>query len=105
MAETLGIKRQTARSIISVYLRDREHRHEPLPRRGPHHSKVDEGMRGALQEILDENPLLTLDQINESLRRQLPNKPHISRGTLARTLDGVYDPKAGGGYSGRPQPR
>ena len=87
VAETLGIKRQTARSIITVYLR--QNRLYMLPRGGNHNSKVDRDMRDALEQILDSNPLMTLDQINVDLRRQLLDKPAISRSTLARTLDGM----------------
>lgn len=87
VAVTLNIKRQTARSIVSVYLN--QNRRDALPRGGPHHSKVDQDMRDACELILEENPLLTLNQINGDLRRRLPNKPVISISTLARTLDGM----------------
>ena len=87
VAETLGVKRQTARSIIIVFLH--QGRHDAIPRRGYCPSEVDDEMRDSLQEILDNNPLLTFDTINTELRRRLLNKPTISRSTLARALDGM----------------
>ena len=84
----LGVKRQTARSIVSVYLR--QNRRDAAPRGGAHRVKVDQDMRDALARLLDENPLLTLEQMNNALRRLLPNKPVISISTLARTLDGMF---------------
>lgn len=87
VGEALGVKRQTARSIITVYLR--EGRRNALQRGGHRPLKVDQQMMDTLELILEENPLLTLEQINGDLRRQLPDKPNISRSTLARTLDGM----------------
>lgn len=87
VAEALGVKRQTARSIIVVYLE--QGRRDAVQRGGYRQSKVDDDMKDMLQAILDDNPLMTLDQINTELRRRLPNKPNISRTTLARALDGM----------------
>jgi transposase len=87
VAETLGVKRQTARSVIVVYLR--HGRRDAIPRRGHRPPKVDDDMKDTLQQIVDENPLLTLEAINAELRRGLPEKPAISRSTLARALDGM----------------
>ena len=67
----------------------RQGRRDALPRRGYRPSKVDDEMRDSLQEILDNNPLLTLDTINTELRRRLPNKAAIWCSTLARALDGM----------------
>ena len=46
-------------------------------------------MRDCLEEIINENCLLTLTQINHELRRRLPVKPKIHDRTVSRTLDGV----------------
>ena len=46
-------------------------------------------MKAVLERILDETPLSTLEQINGDLRRRLPEKPHVTRSTLARALDGM----------------
>ena len=87
IAEALGVKRQTARSIVRIYLQ--QDRRDAVPRGGPRRHKVDDVMINALERIVNDNPLLTLEQINAELRRQLPDKPFISRSTLARALDGM----------------
>ena len=87
VAETLGIKRQAACSIVTVYLR--QGRRDALQRGGYCPSKVDEEIKTVLERILDENPLLTLEQINGDLKRRLPEKSLITRSTLARALDGM----------------
>ena len=51
--------------------------------------RVDNEMRDCLEEIINENCLLTLAQINHELRRRLPVKPEIHDRTVARTLDGM----------------
>ncbi|MEE4247436.1 MAG: transposase [Kangiellaceae bacterium] len=51
--------------------------------------KFDEEMMECLHAIVEENPMLTLSQINEALRRRLPNKPRVSIKTLSCKLDGL----------------
>ena len=46
-------------------------------------------MKDCLEQIINENCLLTLGQINRELRRRLPVKPEIHYRTVARTLDGM----------------
>ena len=87
LADTLGIKRSTARSIVATYLRTG--RHEKLPTGEAHNTKVDEEMRDELERLLDVNPLLTLTQMKDELQRSLPDKPTVSPSTIARTLDGM----------------
>ena len=62
-------------SIIATFIRDG--RVEERPRGGPNNVKVDKEMRQCLNEIIDENCLLTLAQTNQELRRRLPAKPFI----------------------------
>ena len=87
VADTLGINRSTARSIVSRYVR--EGRIAERPRGGPNHVRVDNEMRDCLNEILNENCLLTLTQLNQELRQRLPRKPRICDCTVARTLEGM----------------
>ena len=87
VADTLGINRSTARSIVSRYVR--EGRIVERPRGGPNHVRVDNEMRDCLNEILNENCLLTLTQLNQELRQRLPQKPRICDRTVARTLEGM----------------
>ena len=46
-------------------------------------------MRECLEEIINENCVLTLSQINGELRRRLPAKPLIHDRTIARNLEGM----------------
>ena len=67
----------------------REGRIAERPRGGPHHVRVDNEMRDCLNEILNENCLLTLTQLNQGLRQRLPRKPRICDRTVARTLEAM----------------
>ena len=87
VSDTLGVNRSTARSIVARYLRDRRIRERP--RGGANNVRVDDEMRDCLQDILNENCLLTLTQMNEELRRRLPAKHRIHHRTVARTLEGM----------------
>jgi transposase len=87
VAETLGIKRQTARSIVMTFIR--QNRRDALRRGGARPPKVDQDMKDVLEIIINENSLLTLDQINDELRHRRPNKPRVSKSTLSRALDGM----------------
>ena len=87
MADTLGINRSTARSIISIYVRSG--RRERLPKGGANNTKVDDEMRQCLRDLIDNNPLLTLVQMKERMEAALPNKPRVSKTTIARCLDGM----------------
>ena len=46
-------------------------------------------MRNCLNDILNQNCLLTLAQINQELRKRLPRKPTIHDRAVARTLEGM----------------
>ena len=87
VADTLGVNRSTARGIVARYIRDV--RIQERPRGGRNNVRVDEEMRDCLEEIINENCLLTLARINSELRRRLPLKPQIHDRTVARTLDGM----------------
>ena len=87
VAATIGVNRSTTRSIVPRYLR--EGRIAERPRGGANHVRVDDEMRNCLNDILNENCLLTLAQINQELRQRLPRKPTIHDRTVARTLEGM----------------
>ena len=78
----------TARSIVARYLR--EGRIAERPRGGANHVRVDDEMRNCLNDIINENCLLTLAQINQELRQRLPQKPAIHDRTVARTIEGMF---------------
>ena len=46
-------------------------------------------MRPCLEEILSENPMLTLEAINVELRERLPDRPAVHARTIAKHLDGM----------------
>ena len=71
-----------ARYITEGRIRER-------PRGGRNNVRVDGEMRDCLEQIINENCLLTLAQINSELRRRLPAKPEIHDRTVSRTLDGM----------------
>ena len=68
VSDTLGVNRSTARSIVARYLRDGRIRERP--RGGANNVRVDDEMRECLQDILNENCLLTLAQMNEELQKR-----------------------------------
>ena len=55
IAETIGVNRSTARGIVSHYVR--EGRIAERPRGGANHVRVDDAMRGCLDDIINENCL------------------------------------------------
>jgi len=75
VADTLGVNRSTARGIVVRYIT--EGRIRERPRGGRNNVRVDDEMRDCLEQIINENCLLTLAQINSELRRRLPAKPEI----------------------------
>ena len=58
VAATIGVDRSTARSIVARYLR--EGRIAERPRGGANHVRVDDEMRNCLNDIINQNCLLTL---------------------------------------------
>ena len=46
-------------------------------------------LRQCLEEILSENPMLTLEAINAELRKRLPDRPAVHARTIAKHLDGM----------------
>ena len=87
VADTLRVNRSTARGIVARYIR--EGRIRERPRGGRNNVRVDDEMRDCLEEIINENCLLTLTQINRELKRRLPVKPQIHARTVSRALDGM----------------
>ena len=87
MADTLGVNRSTARGIVARHIR--EGRIRERPRGDRNNVLVDDEMRQCLEEIINENCVLTLSQINGELRKILPAKPLIHERTVARNLEGM----------------
>ena len=57
VADTIGVNKSTARSTVTRYVR--EGRIAERPPGGPNHVRVDNEMRDCLNDILNENCLLT----------------------------------------------
>lgn len=90
VADTLGINRSSARSILSKALKlDDPEELEEKRRGGPHNIKVDDQMKAAMSEILDRNPTITMKKLNQELRRQLPQKPLICDSHVGRICSGM----------------
>jgi len=85
LAEQINIKRQTAYGIV----RRAESREGTvaLQRGGQRPCKIDDEMKEVLREIVIDHPAFTLHQINSELQRRLPDKPQISRTTIADLLE------------------
>ena len=79
-------------------LPSREGRVNERPRGGRNNVRVDNEIRDCINEILNENCLLTLQQINEELRRRLPTKPLVCDGTIGKTMDGMLISEFGKTY-------
>ena len=91
LADQLGIKRGTARQIISRAMKKEDpEKMEGGRRGGAHHVKVDEEMRTVISSIIGENPAATLININAELKRRLPSKPHISDAYLSKVCRGMF---------------
>ena len=87
VAATIRVNRSTAGSIVARYLR--EGSIAERPRGGANHVRVDDEMRNCLNDIINENCLLTLAQIYQELRQRLARKSAIHDRTVARTLEGM----------------
>ncbi|CAB4007607.1 Cyclin-dependent kinase-like 2 [Paramuricea clavata] len=87
VADTIGVNRSTARGIVRRHLQ--EGQIAERPRGGPNHRKVDNEMKQCIEEILNENPVLTLDGINRLLQERLPDKPRIHSRTVGKVLNGM----------------
>ena len=72
LARSLGIKRTTAYTIV------RRWREENPPKGGSHNRKIDDEILQHAVEILEGIPMLTLKQLNHTIRDKLPIKPQFT---------------------------
>ena len=87
VADTIGDNRSTARGIVRQHLQ--EGQIAERPRGSPNHRKVNDEMKQCVEEILNKNPVLTLDGINRLLCEGLPDKPQIHSRTVGKVLNGM----------------
>ena len=59
------------------------------PRGGRNNALVDDEMRQCLEDITNENCVLTLSQINGKFRRRLPAKPLIHYRSVSQNFGGM----------------
>lgn len=91
LADQLGIKRPTARKIVSRAMRlENPEAVGDTQRGGAHNVKVDDEMRNVISDIIGENSASTLSTINNELRRRLPLKPTISISHLSQVCHGMF---------------
>ena len=84
VADPISVNRSTVRSIIARYIR--EGRIAERPRGGANNVRVENEMKDFLNDILNNNCMLTLAQINQELRRRFLRKPRIHDRTVASAL-------------------
>ena len=86
MADTLGVKRSTARGIATRYIR--EGRIRERLRGGRNNVLVHDKMRQRLEDIINENCVATVNQINGELWQRRPAKPLVHDRSVAQSLEG-----------------
>lgn len=86
LADQLEINRDTARSIIRVWMNEGRTNRLDMGGRRDGNTKVDDEMIGCILAIVQEKPFTTLTKLNEDLQERLPDKPHITISTIARHL-------------------
>ena len=86
-ADTLGIKRQSARSIVVKF--QRTGTAEKRARGGKRRTKTDQEVLDFLIRAIENKPTITLKEMNERLRTELPHKPRVSCQALSARLNGA----------------
>ena len=84
LADSLSINRDTARSIVRVWMT--ESRVERRPQGGARNVRMDREMINALLEIAREEPFTTLTTIKEKFEQRFPEKPTVHISTISRHL-------------------
>lgn len=91
LADQLGIKRASARSIVSRAMKSEDPENiEEKRRGGRHHVKVTEEMREVIADIIGRNPAVTLKSLNTQLRERLPDSPHVHENYLCTVCKGMF---------------
>ena len=86
VAEALNIERQTARNIIVNFRRSGTiHR---KAQGGAHHRKIDQEMLEFVLQLIEEKSTITLQEMSDRLRAEMPAKPNITPQALSNRLEG-----------------
>ena len=80
LADCLGMNRNNAYTIVRG-------RYENLPKSGLYNRQIDEEVILGAIDILEGNPLMTLQQVIFALRARLPHKPHFTQQALSKALE------------------
>ena len=83
---SLGINRSTAYTIIRRYQQNGQAAR--LPRAGGRPLSLDRESIDFLILLIEANPCITLNELNDTLRDVFPGKPHVSNMTVSRSLQG-----------------
>ena len=86
-ADTLGVNRSMARVIAARYIREGSTRERP--RGDQNNVLVDDEMRERLEDVINENCVVTLSHINGEFRPRLPAKPLIYNRAVAQSFEGI----------------
>ena len=87
-ADTLGVNHSTARGIAARYII--EGRVRGRLRGGRNNVLVHDEMRQCLKDIINENYVVTLNQVYGELWRRCPAKPLIHDRDAAQSLVGIH---------------
>ena len=85
LAGIFGVKRQTAYSIIRRY--QENGRRERGPHGGGRAPVIDGESVDFLLMLIEDNPCITIREMNRTLQEVFPNKPFASDRTVSRALD------------------
>jgi transposase len=85
VADILGIKRQSARNVIRIYVRDG--RTHSLPKGGNRRRSLSEDMLTKVVQFIEEKPTATLEEMRVHLQTHNPTAA-VSLSTISRSLDG-----------------
>ena len=84
VAQELGVPRTTAWSVVAKWKRSGEVTASARGGNRPH--KVDDETRDLLLMVIDSDPTITLQRLNNLLRETWPEKPRVSNSTISRAL-------------------
>lgn len=86
VAQTLGIKRQSARNVVVNF--QRNGLVVKKQQGGRHYNKIDEAMLNFIIKLIENKPTVTLQEMCGHLSSQMPQKPRITPQALSKRLDG-----------------
>ena len=86
LAISLGVKRTTAYTVVRRYQQTGVANRRP--RAGGRNSSLDREAIDFLVMLIEDNPCITLKEMNTLLREVFPRKPRVTTMTISRSLQG-----------------